>query len=446
MAAIDRKAELVVVGGGITGMWAALEAAKQGHDVALVTADLTGGLITTVNFAKGARADLGGHVYTARDQRVVDLMEAAGGTYHERQAVYMGDDGYVPYPVQDHPDLLGTVIKPEPSFPDDTLEGWARNRFGGRFLQDWYNPFNERVWTIETHMMSSDWVKDRVKAPTESKEAWGPNASFIYAPGSSIVDVMLQRLEEAGVNIIVGYVESADVKARRLDVTEPNMERMIVGYDTCIWTIHPGHLADQVQVNVPLVSNILHTLAIYSDVSPDTYDWHWAYGNIGSHTHRITNLARYHHTIAPRGRSVFILELPYRPGFNRLPSFALSVDTATKKDSYSVLYIHEESVREWLRDAGLNELIGSATYARVLRFVGYPIPLLGLRDRMAELKRALFGHGITVAGRWGDWGYYNVEHCMTSAEHAIRALGAPLPYDEYLHSSFYYARSNQEGK
>jgi hypothetical protein len=74
---------------------------------------------------------------------------------------------------------------------------------------------------------------------------------------------------------------------------------------------------------------------------------------------------------------------------------------------------------------------------------GYPIPLFGIRKSVAEIKESLREKQIVVAGRWGSWGYFNIEHCIMDADVASRAYSLyddePDRYiTDYLYSSFYY--------
>lgn len=435
MGTSKRKYDVVVVGAGITGMWAAMYAAKQGKRAALVAPEFIGGLLTSVLVQKRTRGDLGGHVYTTTDSRVVDLLMEAGAVEHERNAVYLGRQGVVPYPVQSHADKLGVTIEAGGAPVGYTLESWALATFGQDFVDKWYRPFNERVWTVELNALANDWVKDRVTPPSASAK-WGPNATFLYAPGHEILNVMTDRLAATGrVTTIEGLVTAIDPVQSRALVDYEEIE-----YDSLVWTAHPRLLTTLVPMAAPtFLANTVATLVAVSTIDPNEFDWHWAYSDVGSKNHRITHLSRYHPSISPKGQAVFVLEAPYRNVSTR-PAYTAAIDLAAKPNSvYSTFYIHEEAARQWLTDAGIPNVADWYVTGRLLKFAGYPIPLVGLREQMAALKRSLLAHRIVVAGRWGDWAYFNIDHCMTSAEIALATLdGGDI--EPYAKTSFYYGK------
>jgi protoporphyrinogen oxidase len=441
---------LVIVGGGITGVWAALHARAQGLPVTIISADPLGGLISSVETKSRDSSvflsDLGGHVYTLQDKRVAELMEEAGAQYHDRNAVYLGKGGTVPYPVQDHPDLLGIPIVPQDQQPaSNDLYSWAVSKFGPQFVESWYRPFNQRVWTADLEEMSCDWVASRVKVVDQPSQNWGPNSRFAYAPGRDIVAVLSTRMMEAGLGgpdflAIHGEVDHVDAKKRVIRVKSGlNHSGILVEYNSLVWTAKPHDLVASVGLDPSgLVSNTVAVFAVYTEpLGSERHDWHWAYADVSASVHRITNLSLYHPAVSSKG-NVYIFEVPFRKGYRNAPSWAATPDLISRHLTYSKYYTTETDFNACLQDAGLPELMFTVKDAHVLKFSGYPIPLVGVRSIMTEAKGRLAELGIFLAGRWGDWGYYNIDHCFSSAEAAVNSTSGTLS-PHYLRSSFYYA-------
>lgn len=436
----------LIVGGGITGMWLAetLKYEKPDDKTVIVTPSLTLGLMTSIAFGRGRfTADLGGHVYTARDPRVISLMQNAGGVLHEeRKAFYIHRQGdeykHVPYPVQDHAEDLGiTINMQDVPWTGQTLADWANKSFGPSFYDAWYRPFNRRVWTVDPSTMSSDWVANRVKVGTP-QPGWGPNASFYYARGDDLYTSLQERVRGYA-DISLGVVADVDPKTgevtldggrkitpKRLYWTAPlDLLLMFLGW--------PGKEVPE------LKKNRVRAAAIATDLD-EQYGWHWLYNTVGQSVHRITNLGTYHPKNAPKGYGLLLFEMPYAQG-DELESWAKPETKWRQQGTARTALMNNESSRSWAWDAGIELQDLDVEASLLMDFHGYPIPTHGLRERLYDVKRALMKKNIFVAGRWGDWGYYNVEHCMDSAQAAVDASvkGAVFENEErYLKSAFYY--------
>ena len=420
----------VVVGGGITGLWLARQLALKGESVTLVTRDKTGGLLTSAIMRyrnHSFRADLGGHVYTAQDSRVVDLLERVGAVRHSRQAFYNDVKwGDIPYPVQDHVEQLRMSIEQDRSkqwYEGMSLQDFALAKFGDVFYDRWFKPFNQRVWTLDPAQMDSDWVAGRVKTGAPDAK-WGPNSDFLYAPGDMIIDQLFRDLDGLDVEVVIG---NASFNRSSLTVNGNDQP-----YDKLFWTAPIQRLIGGKDLKV----NHVTTLAVVlEDTLPSNFGWHWRYCDVGSPVHRVTNLSAYHPSVSPEGYSVLLLELPHELG--KLPRFTQQNMALPSPASAQVGMVDPDVVDLWLKAANLEAHQYDVIGAQSFTFVGYPLPTLGLRRRMATAKEELALHNIYVAGRWGDHAYFNIEHCMTSADSAILAarFGAE---DDYFLSTHYY--------
>lgn len=431
--------DTVVVGGGITGMRAAQLEALAGKRVAIVSAEF-GGLIGN-QAASGFNFDIGGHVYTTGDQRVVDLMKAAGGVVHEqRKAFYIGADGsFVPYPVQSHVDRLGLEILPSGNgaYEGKSLASWAIKTFGIEFYEGWFRPFNQRVWTTDPAIMSSDWIASRVQTPREAKPGWGPNASFIYAPGDRIVSQLTASLMHLGVTMLRKIVKHVD------------LQHKVAYLGVAGGQLAYNHLIDTTGMFMkPFVrTNRVVTLGVGLDQKLPL-DFHWLYANIAKRAHRVTLLSRYHPANAPADCDSLIIEYPYW-SHRDLPVYAQRLTTDLYDEPrWNMLNSADAALA--LHDLGIpilrgidrrNIIAGLVSDAR-----GYPVPTMGARRMVSNIKHVLDMNDVFSCGRWGSHGYFNVDHCFTDAkatvEYSDHRRADSEGADHYFHASFYYQRSS----
>jgi protoporphyrinogen oxidase len=421
---------IIIAGAGVTGLWLAK---KLGHLKPLVISQDVGGLLGQYEEG-GFTFDYGGHVYSPLDERVRDIMKRAGAIAHERQAVYLSDDlRHIPYPVQDHADQIGLTTKRLSfSSPPTNLKEWGYAQFGFNFYEKWYQPFNARVWSIDPVEMDVDWVRNRVKIePSEDPKEWGPNASFLYAPGKEIIKVMRAEAKAAGAKFLKATIHDVIIDRHILHLTE-TAKPDYYKYDQLYWTLPISALSPQVGFEYDSFrSNRVRTFGIGLRDVLTSSPFHWAYCNVDSICHRITWLSRYHPTMSPNGKDSLLVELPYR---HVLASW---IPRMHRKISSPNEVIHRSLAQRVLKEAGFGFIKESDIEVSMMGdAMGYPIPTVGIRDVVAEVKRRLLQYGVMTAGRWGSWGYFNLDHCFNDAEAAIN-----IPTDgviPYLRSLHYY--------
>ena len=431
------KHRVVIAGAGITGLRLAKLLGDLGSEPLVVSWDC-GGLIEQYE-DNGFKFDYGGHVYTPMDPVVKALMVRSGAVAHNRKAVYLGKDKTVPYPVQDHVAIDSSAFSYVSSAVN--LMELGMNAFGKEFYESFFRPFNQRVWTADPIEMDVDWIKNRVKLPDphhRTRENWGPNAQFLYAPGTNITSNLIEEAVRAGANIIHGKVDGVDLERKRLLVSNVPKTRHIE-YEHLYWTLPLSKISPHVGISsTAFVMNHVLSVGIgFRDILP--YDFHWAYFDVNLRPHRVTLLSRYHPRNSPNGKDSLLIEYPYRwPDYPlpRLfaPSLQMRTDYATNEQ------VHRNVAVKILENTKLGADPRMIEVASVGSAPGYPIPMKGIREIVAETKSRLIPHNVTTAGRWGSWGYFNIDHCFKDAMNAIgwRITAGEDELDEYLYARFYY--------
>lgn len=413
----------LVIGAGASGLSIA---ARLGKEDTLVLSKNVGGLLRS-HQAGGFLFDYGGHVYTAADADVVSFMKDVHAThFSERKAFYLLDGDIrgrrASFPVQSSGAF---EISPMPiSKPYENLAAFALAQFGSSFYEEFYAPFNKRVWGFPPSQMSADWVASRVQTSSDTKKAWGSNASFLYAPGERIIDKLVK---DYGGTIMAGEAAKIDGDTK-----------------TCYATCE----ADGVTRTIPIkYSNVFSTapvlrgdvlttgmLAVGIGLNKKVdHDFHWVYPHVDSVVHRVTLLSRYHPDNAPLQCDSLLLEIP--------------ISKYTTEGLKRILNRQSAGVDigiALLNDAGFYDISESDIVTKWQKFcpASMPVQTVGLRDQIAKVKSSASGHGIFMAGRWGAHGYWNLEHIFKDADSVVDFATRPRTKgvaNAYLRSSFYYA-------
>lgn len=416
--------DTLILGGGFT----ALLLASKFDSPTIVSKDL-GGLLGRFG-EDDFKFDIGGHVYTLGDERVARLMKESNARVFEKRRAYFIPNRWrdrVEYPVQDHAEELGITLAPRPEVNEDNFMSYSISVFGPQFYREFLGPFNERVWTISPEKMACDWVRGRVKMPSEDKKDWGMNASFAYAPGDQIITRLLGNIRR-----ISYYQETVKMinYQEHLVVTDKNVFKYKTLFDTTGLALNDAPKERQLPFNYVMSVGIGFDKKI-------PHDFHWAYAKLSSEVHRITLISRYYNGLAPADGDSILMEIPFRD------SSSLSIRTRVLLSNSSL--DRKMSIAEGLlASTGLMSIEEMREYSPVVAAGqlsrAYPIPVLGARDRVARRKRELMASNVFSLGRWGSHGYFNLQNLYDDVDATLDAFGRPAVDDShpYFTASFYY--------
>lgn len=439
------KHSVVVVGAGITGLYLAKLLGDKGLKPLVIARD-RGGLLKQYKDGKFI-FDYGGHVYTKTDERLNEIMMRTTAESHVRNAIYLSEEhGRIPYPVQDHAEKMGVKTYSVGHDPArwKSLQDVGLDMYGPEFYEEFFAPFNRRVWTADPVELDVDWIRSRIRLPSEKKEKWGPNAEFWYAPGDEIADVLTSMATKAGAEFRIGggsEVVYADLARKRLHLQAGRGEGRRIDYDLLFWTAPISQLAAQVGISPSVFrSNYIMTLGLGLRYRLDEEPFHWAYFDVIHRAHRMTWLSRYHESLAPEGHDSLLIEYPFSYPDYALPHF-VSNALIEAQDYVDAHEIHRGLAQRMCENIGLPFTQKDMQAVALGTAPGYPLPTRGIRDIVAITKSRLMVYDVYTAGRWGSWGYFNINHCFDDAEAAVGIKRGDWESESnYLQSKFYYGR------
>lgn len=174
--------EILILGGGLAGLAAGYSLSKAGLGVKVFEKDTTvGGLARTV-VHREFRFDLGGHRFFTKNKKIenflIDLMDGELLIVPRKSKILLGNK-YFDYPLKPLNAIFGIGlpmtlkvlfdyaferIKSRYKMPDIvSIEDWIVNRFGRTMFNIYFKEYSEKVWGIECHRISMEWVAQRIK-------------------------------------------------------------------------------------------------------------------------------------------------------------------------------------------------------------------------------------------------------------------------------------------
>ena len=438
----DRPSQIgtAILGAGIAGMSAAMHIKK---DYAIFEqSERIGGLCCTENFG-GFLFDRSIHIlYTKQPYAKKFITGVLGKNFDLRPKYsYIHSHGvYTAYPYQSNtyglpPDvvvrnlmgLIEATYHPPKEKPKNFKE-WAYATFGTGITEEFFLPFNWKVWAIPQEEMSYDWIADRVLTPPiktaiegaiqPSKGEFGPNAKFWYPKRGGMETLprsMGKHLNDDSVHTFC-RVKRIGVAARTLEFEDGSTCR----YDHLVSTAPISkltQLADEVPPHVAaavskLKWNTVYTVNIGLEI-PNLTPMHWAYyPDPKLIFHRLSWPKNFAPSMAPPGCSSVAAEISASRWKDVGPT-----DPATliKKTVHGLIQIGLITKAQAAK-------IKPAHCGVVRLEPAYVLYTWDHRPATKVIHDWLESQGIYACGRFGDFEYLNMDHSILSGKRAAEKL------------------------
>jgi UDP-galactopyranose mutase len=437
----------VVLGGGLAGLMAAhtLQAAGDQGWVVLEQADRVGGHARSI-VVDGYTFDYGPHILFTADPELERLIHDLLGDNlraQERRALIHHDvvGATTRFPFQAHlyglpvplvqeclVGLVEAVAHRAAGAPHPTnYEEWMRDTFGNGIADRLMIPYARKIWTVEPSTMDFEWIGRRVPTPdvarivlgalTDDVAQIGATAQFWY-PWRGGIEELAKALGARVTGIETGReVVSLDLGRRVVRCRDGDE----LAFDDAVYTLPLNRLPEWV---VDLPAEIADRCArlCYQGIlnvnlgiaREGIADAHWVYFYEEPFPfHRLSFPASFSPHMVPPGRSSISVEIAFPRG------------TTPDREAAVAATVHG------LERAGILRADDEIELVHVEEICpAYVIYDLEHRENVAAIRAWLEERRVWTAGRFGAWGYLNMDHALASgreAAHAILAGRAGTP-------------------
>jgi protoporphyrinogen oxidase len=394
-----------IIGAGISGLSISRLLEKSGNEaVVLERSMVPGGIARTRVIGDVAYHLTGGHCFNSKHQDVLNFVFNDVLSYEEwhkvkRRSRIFFKGRYISYPIEyalkeiaefDLDLASKMVIDYYARNEEDrsNLATWFVSKFGSTLANEYFIPYNEKIWNRKATEMSPDWVEDKLPMPDKfefskalligNKDSM-PHSVFYY-PNTNNQNTFIESLAE-GLHIKYNYEVTS---IRRNDSK---------------WIVNNELVFDCLISTVPL--NILPYL-------------------IDSCPNEIIQHAK---------------KLKYNRVSNMLWRTKGNSDTWTyypDKDSIFHRHIHIGNFYEPNQNITITEAVGDHTYEEMKEegkkfdYLIEPVDwhvsehaYVVFDNNYKQSRRAIFDYletlGLYTLGRFGEWEYYNMDVCIKSA-------------------------------
>lgn len=395
-----------VLGAGISGLSIGRLLSPNFEVEILERNSVYGGIARTRQIEGVTYHPVGGHCFNSKYPDVLEFVfneVLPRDQWHQifRNAVIKLKGAEVSYPIEFavqqiynfDPQLAINITRDFLSAEDDkvyeNLEDWFRKKFGDTLAEEYFIPYNTKIWNRHPREMSPGWVDGKLPIPDKNSFFKGlisnesdkmPHATFFY-PDTNNQNTFIDCMAD-GLNIICDYAIMSIVKT--------NEGKWLINedkeYDLIISTL-PLNLLPGLIAGVP--EEILAAAAKLKYNKVSTMIWET------EETNRTW-------TYVPDSNNFF-----HR--YIHIGSFF------TPKKNYSITEVIGERTRDEMIENGKKDPFlkrpvdyNISEHAYVVFDENYDAATRLVKDYIKELD-------LYTLGRFGEWEYYNMDVCIKSS-------------------------------
>jgi len=435
---------VVILGAGLAGLSTAFHLGEKTPWSLYERGAEVGGLAGTIQWENGCSFDYTGHLLHASDPaftRLLDRLLPGALAEHRRRAAIQSHGVRTPYPFQANthglpPDvvaqcLLGFVEArvSEAGHSEDRQAGasmaqWVRRTFGAGFEEQFFRPYNEKLYRTPLEELAADWTTWSIPVPSLEEVVhgavgtadgqFGYNATFRYPETggiSALPEALARELcrpAELGREVVavdtagrtVRFGDGGEAPWRTLVSTLPldRLLRMLEG---------AGDWAADTAAGLRAVSVVDVNLAVDRE---RVLDQNWIYFPEPRFSfYRVGCFTTFAAGVAPAGVSTLYAEVSVPPG--ETPDLAAV----------------EERVLDDLTAAGILRGRGEVLRSEAVHLD--PAYVVHDHHRCAVLEttlRRLAGLGIISTGRYGRWHYGTMQSAVLDGRDAAEQILAGM--------------------
>lgn len=406
-----------IIGAGISGLSIGRLLSKD-HDVELLERnEIHGGIARTKEVEGVTYHTVGGHCFNSKYPDVMDFVfneVLPKEKWHQiqRNAVIKLKGNEISYPIEYaiqqihnfNPKLAIDITTDFLSADDDkvyeNLEDWFRKKFGDTLAEEYFIPYNTKIWNRPPSEMSPAWVDGKLPIPDKESFFKGlisnesdkmPHSSFYY-PDSNNQNTFIDKLAE-GLTIICNYKVDSLVKNEdgKWIVNDDKV------FDLVINTM-PLNILPSLIHNVP--KEILEAAAQLKYNKVTTMFWET------EETDRTW-------TYVPESYNFFHRYIHIGSFFSPKKNYSITEVVGEKS--------REEMIENGKKDSFLKRPIdyNVSEHAYVVFDENYDSATKKVKDYLDQI-------GLYTLGRFGEWQYYNMDVCIKSSIELNKQINAKI--------------------
>ena len=450
--------EVIIMGGGLAGLSAGVGLSRAGQSVSVFESDSqVGGLSRTVSHGD-FRFDLGGHRFFTKnketEQFVKDILKGEYVTVNRKSKIYMNNQ-FFDYPLKPANALLGmgipTTVKAISDYSREriknsfrekeciSLEDWVVAHFGRTMFNIYFKEYSEKVWGIECHRISEEWVSRRIEGLSlgvavknalfkfSGRKVPTLVDKFIYPPMGigRISDGMKEEIERKNtvhINTRVSEISHSNSIITNMVARNCNAAYDISG-DEFVSSIPINHLVSMMNPAPP--EDIMEAVSKlrYRDLVIVTImlnrervtDLTWLYlPEKDMPLGRIHEPGNWSSCMAPAGKTHIVAEY-----------FCFKNDNiwnSTDEELTSMTVKHLEKLGLIIKEDVFDSCIVKVAKA-------YPVFEVGYNEYYSKILNYLDNFkNLHITGRTGMFKYYNIDHAIESGREVAEKIIQNLKY------------------
>jgi protoporphyrinogen oxidase len=402
---------ICIIGAGITGLTIGRLLSKD-HDVSIYEkSKKIGGIARTKDVAGSAYHIVGGHCFNSKNQDVMDFVFKhilPEKEWHKvkRVAKINFHNKFIPYPIEFsireiadfNEELAFNITKDFLAAKDkhvDNLADWFKEKFGKTLADEYFIPYNRKIWAMEPSEMNHSWIDGKLPLPNKSEffkalikenEDTMPHGTFFY-PNSNNQNTFIEAMAK-GLNVITNFNIKSIGKIEEKWIINDELE-----YDLVISTI-PLNILPLIIKKTPVDILEATSKLKYNKVT-----------NMLWKTKPINATWSYY----PSSSTIFHRHIHIGNFFK--PVQNLTITESIGEHTYKEMAEHGKKFDYLLEPLDFN----ISDYAYVVYDQNYS-------KATSEIKKYLDKIGIHTIGRFGEWEYYNMDICIESAMNLAKKL------------------------
>lgn len=402
---------MAIIGAGISGLSTAHLLKDKGHEVSIYESEKeAGGLIRCKRVEGSLYHICGGHVFNSKRQDVLDWFWKKFNRDEEfaktdrNSVVFMEDGKEIPYPIENHAYLYGDYkLK---SFISDLLEINAKGaeketnnfedfllqRFGRTLYEDYFWPYNEKVWRRDLKKVPISWLEGKLPMPTVEDIIWNnirqvKEKQFVHS-------TFWYEKRNGSQHIVNTLARGHDIHYEFHGKIAYRTGKWIVNgveYDRVIFCGNIKSMLPMIEgVDFTSYAPAINALESHGTTSTfceiDRNPYSWIYMPSRQHkSHRIICTGNFAESNNAQGKMTATIE------------FTDEIDKEEILDNLTRIPLHPKYL-----DHHFNKYT-------------YPIQDKNTRDMIRSLKLEMSKYNLYLTGRFADWEYYNMDAAIGAA-------------------------------